>query len=89
MTKPLFERLLNEAIVKVEAGEDVIDVAYEVVNFTDRVPDVEAFLMEDATLAERLDGEGHNDIVYPDDASESDVVITNLQERLIAYFDEN
>ena len=46
-----------------------------------------AHLEEDPTLAERIDDQGHNNVIYPDDATESDIVITNLQEQLISHFE--
>lgn len=83
----LFKALVVKANSRIEAGEDVVEVVFDIVNFDEQKPDVEAHLKEDPTLAERIDDQGHNSVVYPDDATESDIVITNLQEQLISHFE--
>lgn len=83
----LFKALVMKAAPRIEAGEDAVDVVYDIVDFEENMPDVVAHLKEDPTLAERIDDQGHNSVVYPDDATESDIVITNLQEQLISHFE--
>lgn len=83
----LFKALVAKATPRIEAGEDVVEVVFDIVNFDEQKPDVAAHLKEDPTLAECIDDQGHNSVVYPDDATESEIVITNLQEQLISHFE--
>lgn len=89
MRKPLFESLLRETALKIKENpnELVMDVVFEVVNFTDKVPDIDAFLLEDPTLGIEDASGGHNCINYPDDLTTENIVITNLQERVAAHFE--
>lgn len=89
MRKPLFESLLRETDFKLKEskGASVMDVVFEVVNFTDKVPDIDSFLREDPSLGIEDTSGGHNCINYPEDLTTENIVITNLQERIAAHFE--
>lgn len=86
MSKPLFEDLLRQTELKWEKSESnfIMDVVFKVVNFIDKVPDVDAFLLEDPTLSIE---DKDSDINYPHELTIKNIVITNLQERLAAHFE--
>lgn len=81
MSKPLFENLLEEVTLKIKENpnELVMDIIFQVVNFINKVPNTNAFLLEDSTLAYEC-----ININYPDDLTVENIVITNIQERLHA-----
>jgi len=74
---------------KINDSSDVVSVVWSIIDFDQHKPssdDIAALVESDPTLAVVDNSAGHNGINYPDELSVENIVITNIQERLIESY---